>query len=97
MSGETVSADDLESVNIEGSPSLVRVFRATSPLERSLRIPLAGVTQIELGRADTASLGGRDVLQMTEPDERMSSNHARLVRSGRRFTVVDAARRTARS
>jgi transcriptional regulator with PAS, ATPase and Fis domain len=89
VSSATVSADDLELVNIEGSPSLVRVLRATAPLERSFRIPLAGVTRIELGRADTASLAGRSVLEMTEPDVRMSAKHAHFVREGTRFSVVD--------
>src|SRR3954462_16038253 len=90
MSGATVSADDLELVTLDGSPTLVRVLRAAAPLEPSFRIPLADVARIDLGRGESPSLSGRGTLVRPEPDGRMSSSHARFVRDGRRFSVVDA-------
>jgi transcriptional regulator with PAS, ATPase and Fis domain len=90
VSDVTVSANDLEAVNVEGSPSLVRVLRCGHPLEPSLRVPLDGVSIIELGRGELAATSAGDRVVLAVPDERMSSSHARWVRDGRRFAIVDA-------
>ncbi|MBV8760621.1 MAG: sigma 54-interacting transcriptional regulator [Deltaproteobacteria bacterium] len=89
MSTSTVSADDLEVVNLEGAPSLVRVMRCTHPLERSVRVPLDGVNLVELGRGELAITRDGDKVKLGVPDERMSSAHCKWTRDGRRFFLAD--------
>jgi DNA-binding NtrC family response regulator len=90
MGDGTVSVDDDRVVTTDGVSCLVQVLRCDVPLERSVRIPLEHAATVELGRGDPELASERDRIVLRIPDERMSTAHARLIRDGRRFTVVDA-------
>jgi sigma-54 dependent transcriptional regulator, acetoin dehydrogenase operon transcriptional activator AcoR len=92
MSNATVSVHDVEhDVPLAGVPCLVRALRCDRPLEPPARIMLEDVSRVVLGRGDLGHARDGDELVIRCPDDRMSSVHARLVREGQAFTLVDDA------
>jgi transcriptional regulator of acetoin/glycerol metabolism len=86
----TVSVQDLDVGGLaDGVPSLVRAFRCDRPFEPPARILLDGVKRAVLGRGDLAITRQDRDLVVTVPDDRMSTVHARLVRSDRGFELED--------
>jgi sigma-54 dependent transcriptional regulator, acetoin dehydrogenase operon transcriptional activator AcoR len=75
-------------------PALFQVLDCARPLTSSVRYLLGDLREVELGRGDAAWAAreprpGGTALVVRVPDGRMSSRHARIVRDGAGFALVD--------
>ena len=97
MSDGTVSVDDPSVASVTGVPCLVRVICCDTPLARPMRLAIDDCETVALGRgelADGATIAHarRDgELAIRVADERMSTQHARIIRTGTRATLQDLA------
>jgi sigma-54 dependent transcriptional regulator, acetoin dehydrogenase operon transcriptional activator AcoR len=75
----------------QGRPFLFLVLQADRPLSPGLRLPLAQVARVCLGRAAERVLrhDGPDTLVLGLPDRNVSSAHAELRRTSSGWTLVD--------
>lgn len=91
--GSTLSADGRPRPGPGGCFVLNLALYADRPLESGARYPL-DADEVLIGRGSDrscarSSAGGRDVLTLRFPDPRMSTMHARIVRDGDRWSLVD--------
>jgi DNA-binding NtrC family response regulator len=85
--------------HVEGTalhPVLYLVMEGARPLSGGMRLQLAGVHEVLLGRSDARSAAcevaaGRTVLRVGVPDRKMSVEHARLVIGQGKVVVEDLA------
>jgi transcriptional regulator with PAS, ATPase and Fis domain len=72
------------------APHLVRIIESACPLASPTRVALVGVEELRIGRGATRVRAQRGAeLELTIPDEWMSSAHARLARGAGGWTVED--------
>src|SRR4051812_46840637 len=70
--------------------ALVLVCECERPLAGGLDVPLAGLTELTLGRGSARRLDHHEgTATLRVPDEWMSSRHARLVPRGAHFALED--------
>ena len=91
--GSTLSADGRPRPGTGGCFVLNLALYADRPLESGARYTLDG-DEVLIGRGSDrscarSSAGGKDVLTLRFPDPRMSTMHARIVREGDRWSLVD--------
>ncbi len=88
--GSTVSVheQDLDHV-VEGVPGLVRAMCCDRPLEAPQRILLDDVERVLVGRGAGEHVRTGGELMIGVADERMSTDHVRLVRQHRHFVIED--------
>jgi transcriptional regulator with PAS, ATPase and Fis domain len=74
------------------SPFLFLVLEAARPMAGGVRVPLAGVETVTIGRGDVRAIESPDRASraISVPDARMSVAHARLVRAGGETLLQDA-------
>src|SRR5690349_5963916 len=73
------------------APHLFLVLRAAAPREPAARYRLGAAEEVQLGRGRERRERHVDrTLEVKLPDSWMSSEHARLVRDERHWTLVDA-------
>lgn len=75
-------------------PLLFLVIECARPLAGGMRLALAGVDEIVIGRGDERAIektrqGDRTVLRVRVPDRRMSVDHAKIVRGEGGVTLED--------
>ena len=85
----TVSVHDDGTAELDAEPCLVRVLRCEAPLDAPVRVPLQGATSIVLGRGDAEVTRAGSEITVRVPDDRMSTIHARLARTGRKLVITD--------